>query len=547
MVVLLVAAASLACGDHGRTSGTAGTTAEMTTGTSFDPTAATTTGTTSTTSVTQGTTSSGGLDASTDASTDTSAGATGAESDTGGDVTTGSGGEDAFPVTNSYWITLEGNHPPTGLGTWTEVALAPGETACNIGESAVYLTSLVHTQDDDHRWQLRIGNGSQIYSIRTKIAGELIGAQACAESHPGPWVDRVLQFVLVDSSKHSAPKKCFIHQAGTYEAPSLGLNTPFWSPLLGRRSEPDTATFRTLVWPQQAHVYQDIAWQSQVLAQQIVRDVGDGIIEVTYVITNFGAYTFDHTNMPWSGFTRQSIPHYVLSTPNGGRSWYEPGTPWDQNMIPYNDTNGWVAMVQEKSQSAWGLGVVFGRPAGQNDATAVLRFGSAEPEDLTVLAAIPNKGIAPGETFAMRYYLVLGRLSAEIHPKANVAANYVAMETLSFDLLTAGSIEPCSQGPGLADCHLFRTLDRPVADAAPLFVLRDLNDQHLLVSSDPYALDLKPFLGTTTGYVAFLGWGVKGEAPPHPGMIRLSSVLPDPKTYPDPAKGSDVWVVSNSR
>lgn len=517
----------------------------MITGESSDPTTSTTTGGASEASATRGTSSGGsGSSSSTDVSTGSSGTGTGPDTDTEG--TTGSGGEGAFPITNSYWISLEGNYPSTGLGTWTQTNLTPGETACNIGESAVYLTSLVHTQDDDHRWQLRIGKGSQIYSIRTKMAGDIIGEQACAESHPGPWIDRVLQFVLVDSSKHSAPQKCFIHQAGTYEAPLLGLNKPFWSPLLGWRSEAETATFRTLVWPQQAHVYQDIPWQSQVLAQQIVRDVGDGIIELTYVITNFGEYTFDHTNMPWSGFARLVIPHYVLSEPGGGRSWYEPGTPWDQNMIPYNDTNGWVAMVKEKSATAWGLGVVFGRPAGQNDAAAVLRFGSAEPEDLTVLAAIPRKGIAPGETFAMRYYLVLGRLSTDIHPKANAAAGYVAMETLSFDLLTAGSIEPCSQSPELAGCNLFRALDRPVADAAPLFVLRDLSDQHLLVSSDPYALDLKPFLGKTTGYVAFLGWGVKGDTPPHPEMVRLSSVLTDLEVYPDPAKGSDVWVVSSA-
>jgi hypothetical protein len=117
------------------------------------------------------------------------------------------------------------------------------------------------------------------------------------------------------------------------------------------------------------------------------------------------------------------------------------------------------------------------------------------------------------------------------------------MKTLSFDLLAAGSIEPCSQLPGLAHCEEFRTLDRPVAGAVPLFALRDLSDKHLLVSSDPYALGPKPFLGTSTEYVAFLGWGLKGAAPPHPEMIQLSSVLTDPAGYPDPAQGSGAWVL----
>jgi hypothetical protein len=441
------------------------------------------------------------------------------------------------PVSGSYWIDAGTHYPATGKGSYSTGLVPVMGSLLGVPEAEVYHRSLVHTQDEFTSWELRIGKGSQIYAIGTS-RGQMIGQQV----PDGVWIDRVLMTVAVASAKNSAEQPYFIHQAGTYKDADQGMTYPFWSPMFGVQDDVAAATYRTVVWPQQAHVYADIPWRSDVLLQQHVRDVGDGIVEITYVYTNYGEDTLDFIDLPWSGFARNAVPNYAESGADFGWTWAEIAD-WLDHIVPNTKTAGWVALAEQKALGSFALGIVYGRGPALSSPGQIVRYGPHSNEDLTVFESVPGATIAPGETYLHRYHLVFGRLSQGVHPYGNALAEHVQGLTLAFTPADVGLLDPCVLDPSTPACG-FYTLDRPVPGARPVLLLRDLATDALLLSSDPYALSDKPYLGTSTGYLALLGWGVRvaDDAPAALGMVKLSSLLPDPAQYPDPGKGLDVWV-----
>lgn len=444
----------------------------------------------------------------------------------------------------TYWIVPDGGAAARSGGTFGHRIDSGHRVVLGLSEDEVHFMMLSHDDSDAAKtWQIGVGKGSQIYSIVTTYS-ELMGAQV----DNGVWIDRVLQTVAVSGDKNTAAQPYFIHQAGTYVHPPAGVSQPFWSPMLGSEVDETAATLHTLVWPQQAHIYADIPWRSSLLLQQHVRDVGDGVVEIVYVYTNFGADTLDFIDFPWAGFAKMPVPTYAKSTADGGWVWATPGL-WTDNQYPNTEGNGWFAMLRSQAADAMGLGVVYGKSAARSQASESARWGPQTGEDLTVLEALPGARVGAGESHFMRYYLVFGRLSPDIHPRGNeLSAGSVDWGTLAFRLAEARPLDPCRFGAkeGLAACE-FWTLDRPVGSALPLLLLRSKASGALVISTTPYALDPKPYLGTSTEYLAFLGWGIAaseaGAGAPGSEFVKLGSVIDDRTLYPDPATGVDVWVV----
>jgi hypothetical protein len=450
-----------------------------------------------------------------------------------------------WKIAASHWIVPEGGVAARAGGTFGHRVDSGHRVVLGLSEDEVHLMMLSHDDPDMAKtWQLGVGKGSQIYSIVTTYS-ELMGAQV----DNGVWIDRVLQTVAVSGDKNTAAKPYFIHQAGTYVHPPIGVDKPYWSPMLAEEIDETTATLHTLVWPQQAHIYADIAWRSSLLLQQHVRDVGDGVVEITYVYTNFGDDKLDFVDFPWAGFAKTPVPVYAKSTSDGGWVWATP-TLWTDNHYDNTMGNGWYAMLRSQATDAMGLGVVYGKSVSRSKASETARWGPQTGEDLTVLEALPGATIAGGESYFMRYYLVFGRLSADIHPRGNeLAAGHVDWGTLSYSPGETSPLDPCRDASkhGLAACA-FWALDRPVAGALPLLLLKDKTSGALVISTSPYAIHAKPYLGTSTEYLAFLGWGIAAPdadaEPPLPDLVRLGSVVPDRTLYPDPDGGTDVWVVA---
>ena len=206
-----------------------------------------------------------------------------------------------------------------------EVSLRPGnfgaadvmaeEGDWGIPEEPVFLRSMTSVRPGGREYEVRIGKGSQVYSIRTPV-GEFIAPQ---KPHSAEWVDEVLQTVTVNTRlldrRHQfvekrvegksirvpqKPDAYFIHQAGTYNR-DLEYPGTFYSPLLAAMSGEEDRSYTTLVWPQQAHVPNN--HRSHMLVYQRVRWVEPGVFEVTNILPNFGEVEQDWMNLPWVGST----------------------------------------------------------------------------------------------------------------------------------------------------------------------------------------------------------------------------------------------------
>jgi len=385
--------------------------------------------------------------------------------------------------------------PPNGDGsTACTTAFRPsGSTwAPGLDERSVFHARLEHKGTPP--WRLGVGKGGQIYSLVGPF-GESVPPQA----HQGaPWIDEVWQIVSVSHAVHNpdrfpgrhAPAAYYIHQAGTYMRDAV-RQTPFYSPLLGSEYDPDRRALRVVNWGQHAHV--PTLHRSGLLYYSQFRDVGEGVVEITYVIHNFGKDTLDYFNTPWGGVRRSILPVHLLAEPDGtvqrigGSFGSSHGPPTLRNV---GDTGGWAVFAQDgDAPDRPALGVVFGRdrhlaekPPWQRQATR-WRWGVAglenrtNPRDYLVAVINPICTVGPGETFFYRLYFVVGPLSA-VNRRARGLVRHVDYGMLAFPRKG----EPTFEARGR------RLWARPVQGSSPLFLLRDTRTGKDVVTSDPYAL-----------------------------------------------------------
>lgn len=163
-----------------------------------------------------------------------------------------------------------------------------------LDEREVFFAGLQHAENSDNSWEIRLGKGGQLYSIRGPF-GESQAPQA-SDAH---WIDQVFQFVgtnlgLANSSPFQ--HQYFIHQAGDYLR-DPGFSSTFYSPMLASSLDAGSNTARLLVWGQQAQI--PAPYRSGLLVYQQVKDLGSGVIELTHVSYNFGSDLINYISTPW--------------------------------------------------------------------------------------------------------------------------------------------------------------------------------------------------------------------------------------------------------
>ena len=153
--------------------------------------------------------------------------------------------------------------------------------------------------------------------------------------------------MLFRSLNNPPDAKYFIHQSGVY-LKDPALEEPFYSPQVASHLDLGDRSFTTINWGQHAHIENytdtnpDNDWQSHHLFFTRVRDLGQGLIEVSLGMYNYGPDTPSFLNMPWGGVRRTTTEHAFLANPDG--------TTWSAALTnsfgpvtsPYNDTGGWI-------------------------------------------------------------------------------------------------------------------------------------------------------------------------------------------------------------
>lgn len=439
--------------------------------------------------------------------------------------------------------------------TTTETDLSGSTWGVGVNEEDVYHAALRHEQAG-HDWQVRIGRGGQIYSIIDSVLGELVPPQ---RSH-SPYVDEVFQVVSAESGIRDiyGPDAdiVFYHQSGYFAFGIRGddptnpqnLQSPTYAPLLADGAV-ENDSFSTMTLSVQANPTKFPQIPSKLIHYQRTRSLGDGVIEVTNSIYNFGDLSVGFHNMPWGGVRRSKLDYMLVSDLGGGFSNAivdDFGNTADQ-LVSILNTGGWAAWAEEDAtlvdpSSVRAMGYVFGNTQPhinepwQNRA-GQWRWGRGgdDVRDFNVCTFRQGIEVGPGDFFENRYFMVLGdvdHIESTINSRALVdAATYDMIRvseqdsaTLGFNIETSSGITTVQQASASESCD-FKTYAQPVQGSLPLFMFRDSSGNQCL-SVDPYALSGFPYDGETT-YEGILGFVLPADIAQGDGpYVDLDTLFP---------------------
>jgi len=305
-----------------------------------------------------------------------------------------------------------------------------------------------------------------------------------------------------------------------------------YCPLLGVDLPDDGRTYRTVNWgfvPQLKTLH-----RSPLLYYVQTRDVGDGIIEVTYVVHNFSVredIVFDWLNAPWGGTRITSLPVHYVSSPDGELI----KDPQNAGLITdVRETGGWNLSCATEEPDSPSLALVFGRDKHLESelqkkeqglphcqfAHSLYRDWTTYNEDRNnmpprreqdwrnydVAVVIPKFRLTPGTTIWYRSYLVINRKDRTIE-LAKALVDKVDYGLRVFDPETtpmvpvyvdAGGVAPgrpglragAGAGDGAALPHAtkptFSLFAHPVPGTMPLFLIENATTGQEVITTDPY-------------------------------------------------------------
>lgn len=443
------------------------------------------------------------------------------------DVPAGSRGETT--------ITLD--YAPSG-SVWAE----------GLDERQVFQAELAHRQGDDDSFRLRIGKGGQIYSLRGAFGESVPPSWRDPGRERSPWNDEVWQFVAVCTKYNGVASLLkaaelpgevkeriesssfrslfFIHNSGAY-IPGESAVQSLYCPLLAFEADAERRTIRTLNWglvPQVRTIH-----RSPVLYYCQVRDVGDGIVELTWLVHNFSIrddIVFDHLNAPWGGTRHTSLPVHAIAAPDGTPRPREDFLPPDHpdRAIDVRKTGGWTLASTAEAVDSPSLSLVFGldrhlqeerakaargEPACQWAPSVIRDFLAGYPQmyehrwkdwqtrpensfrNYDVIELIPRLRIAPRQTLWFRSFLVVNRRDRAID-RSRELVDKVDYGLLTFDpgatpllpvhVAEGRVVDPAgAKGPPALELYA-----KPVPDSLPLYLLEDTRTGREVITTDPY-------------------------------------------------------------
>lgn len=371
---------------------------------------------------------------------------------------------------------------------------------------------------------------------------------------------------------------------------STTIPSPFYCPMLGADQPADGRTYRTVNWgiiPQLKTTH-----RSPLLYYVQTKNLGDGIIEITYVVHNFSArddVSFAWLNAPWGGTRRTRLPYHYLSTPDGranDRAWIEKTMEERGSAIPVRDTGGWNLSCATQAPDSPSLALVFGRDKHLDDelqkqrdgkphlqlSESIYRYMATQwPEDWAerpensfrnydVAVVIPKFNLAPGTSIWYRSYLVVNRRDRAIE-QAKSLVEQVDYGYRTFAAADTPTIPVSLNGRTPA----FELFSKPVAGTMPLFLIEDTDTGQEVITTDPYIFVKQEPLNfglpkshpqydyyerNGTGYTlneggsnwkSLLGYAYR-EKPATGKWVSLSSLLPAEQFPKATVNHLDLWV-----
>jgi hypothetical protein len=372
-----------------------------------------------------------------------------------------------------------------------------------LDESAVFHARLQHQSYEERKWDLGIGKGGHLYSIYS-FFGEAVPPQ----NQGAQWMDEAWQFTTIfpgiarmnelrEAGQDDVCCHCgnaFVHQSGMYIKGEMEKKT-FYTPMLGEYFDPEKRSFSMLNWGQ---IPTPSMNRSGVLIYVNYRDLGDGVIEMSYLVYN----SEDACQMnlgPWGGVRHSLFREQVVANPDGSyRYWHPVSFFSDDRSIPFNETGGWIAATPNADNPYdYALGVVFGKDMtdGAEGHTPSYACGYADDAMRDYMVQATNYGPeeAPRTPHLIRMYFVIGSLE-HVAKKGNILAEHADYQVLDFNednvplvplyAKTLGEDTVLSrEGAGDAQCQIYAW---PVKGSYPLFVIKNNKTGRHFVTLDPY-------------------------------------------------------------
>jgi hypothetical protein len=425
-------------------------------------------------------------------------------------------------------------------------------------EAHVLDTTLKQTAAHTNQsWELRIGIGGFIYSLRTGALGETVPPSYRSDGDTSPWNDEVWQGVAVGPLNDPGNgSHYFMHQSGVYLRDPV-LEKPFYSPQVASYLDVENRSFTTVNWTPQAHIniYVDENpsndWKSYLLCYTRYRDLGQGVIEVMMGYYNYGPDLLNWFNMPWGGVRRTSTEYGFTSEP-GGTTWRAPITNSWGSVEDFNTTGGWQGYSATSNGVTPALGFVFGEdtnpllPNQLSDSWFRTGYAGGTPtgnetdwRNYLVSTAVRRYNLPQGNGLWSRFYYVLGDdmqdLSDRIQSRGLIGADLAAFDyteantpLVAYRVSGSGGSFQCLENGSSPDFFLYA---HPVSNSFPVFeVIED--DESRYLTWNPYANGIvKPYDGTMAG-LRLLGFampsvGTNGTYAALDGLLPAENYLPD--------------------
>jgi hypothetical protein len=395
----------------------------------------------------------------------------------------------------------------------------------------------------DQGVRIKIGKGSQLYSVDLPGVGEIIPPQGSASNN---WAH---DCIYATHKTPAGPDGTIInvHMAGMTVKNSNDplLTEPMWCPLLG---EEFNAAEQSYSMVNLGILNNPSPVRGDMIVHTKYRYIGSGALEVSYYFYNPGGYSIANISAPWAMFRDSAFAQHIWSYADGSYGHY-PAVLFNDSYSA-EDSGGWIAQTDDMSDpDSSSVSLVHGidrhsGEAGYENMTGHMIWPGTQPgapdRDGETMAVQASINLEPGEGMFWRFYLVFGgfgsvvdtsRLLVDHVDYGQPVFTEAATELLPLYAKTEAGQAILTREPNGSPVAYSYSL--PVTNAVPLYLLRDTTTGIYALTTDPYAVCGKhPTEGFyqvydgKTEWVALLGYVMPdGQAQVAEGTALLSDVL----------------------
>lgn len=401
-----------------------------------------------------------------------------------------------------YDQALPADRLPTSWGLYQNQGYVKGWRN-QISESSVYHALLQkRSENGEEDWEVGISKGGQLYSWRGPW-GEALPPQFI------PWHDDIWQATAFSTEVEERRRELeqvdkghsggsFVHGAGTFTTLNPPASIMFSSPLLARWYSAEENAYYVVNWGQCPSM--PTVYEHKILFYSRYKYIGQGVLEVTNAVYNFGDIHYGRAGAPWGGVRNSVYPDIMISRPDGTHEFRDQCYGEDGCNLDPGASGGWVGAVQDRNDpSSHAFGFIYGdhqMSYGRcgRDKTKV---SGITKRDYIVMASNVKGELPPGAGYWTQYFLTVGN-------QRQVVANCKAYadKPRDGDLLISESCASLAElfvdkeglltrEPQQDSTPVCRVYNVPVKHSAPLFRIKELPSGKDVISTDPYALSYR--------------------------------------------------------